>query len=207
MLSWGSDDLLFAGKETMIRKVNDGNDGLRDVYVAIDAYFYDQLRNCLLRQCGGTSLESQVDDMVQEAFNQLWLALSAGRRPGITIDNWKDKPHKEWIRKTLYGSAKFTRYKLYRRGRECLTGVRLEFVYDYPVGCRVVLSEIQAALQQCTAIQRETFVLRHQGWSHGEIAEIQGGIPEATVRTNFRRARARLQKILKDYAYYSDGPQ
>lgn len=183
----------------MIREPNGGTDSLKDVCVAIIAEFYDSLSESVRRRCMGTLLASEVEDIVQEAFSRLWQALIAGRLEELTIHNWKDEPHIQRTRTTLFGVANFIRLECYRRleGRE--------FVKDPTsvgapaVACPVVLSEIRDAVEQCPPAQRDTFLLVHQGWGYADIAAHQG-VELGTVRANYFRARIRLQESLKDYA-------
>jgi RNA polymerase sigma factor (sigma-70 family) len=192
--------ICFAGaRMSLPHSGEDEHDSLRDLCVAIAAEFHDPLTKHVRRRCIGTRLESEVEDIVQEAFSRLWQALIAGRRKDLTIHNWKQNANLASIRKQLFGTAKFARWEFYRRQSEretCETPASLLSISD---ACPVALSEIQAAIQKCTPTQRDTFLLKEEGWTNSEIAA-KHGVPVATVRTNYFRARKCLKKILKDYA-------
>jgi DNA-directed RNA polymerase specialized sigma24 family protein len=150
------------------------------------------------RSCFRTCLASDVDDIVQETLLGFWQALIDGRLEGLTVDNWKEEFNLDRIGEYLCGIARNVRRAFYR-GLQRRKSVDLPADACAPaVSCPVVLSEIQAAIQQCKPAQRETFMLKQHGWSTAEIAEKQA-IPDATVRTHLARARGSLKEILKDY--------
>ena len=182
----------------MIRKVNDRTNGRSEVCAAIVAHFHGPLSACVNGDCRGSYLASHADDIVQETFSRFWQALLNGVLEDVTVHNWMDKEHLKRIRKHLFGSARFVRFEFYRslRGRELLDDPAI--IRAPAAACPIVLSEIQAAIQQCTPAQQETFLLRQQGLSHEEIAA-RHSVPVETVRTHLFRARRRLRKILKDY--------
>ncbi len=180
----------------MIAKANRQPTEASEICRAIEAQFGRGLRASVLRRCGTN--EADADDIVQEAFLRMSQAIDAGRFPGVTIDNWNKEPFFESLRRFLFGSARFIRLEFYRHN--ATIGLHdPATIAGWISHSPSTLIDIKEAIDKCTTAQRRVFALRQERRKFKEIgAEL--GIPTATARIIYFRAKQSLQALLKDYA-------
>jgi RNA polymerase sigma-70 factor (ECF subfamily) len=107
------------------------------------------------------------------------------------------QPFKAWLRTILVNTA----ISNYRKNRKFQHDVPIDEVHEIgfedSVLEQISANEILEIVQQLPAIYRTTFMMYVvDGYSHREIADALN-LNESTVRSNFSRARAKLQVMIR----------
>ncbi len=118
------------------------------------------------------------------------------------------QPFKAWLRTILVNTA----ISNYRKNRKYQANVNIDDVHEIgfedSILEQISAEEILQIVQQLPAIYRTTFMMYVvDGYSHREIADALS-LNEATVRSNFSRARAKLQVMIRlshPYLFPQDG--
>ncbi len=107
------------------------------------------------------------------------------------------QPFKAWLRTILVNTA----ISNYRKNRKYQDNIPLDDVHDIGFDDSVLeqisADEILQIVQQLSPIYRTIFIMHVvDGYNHREIADALN-LNEATVRSNFSRARAKLQVMIR----------
>lgn len=109
-------------------------------------------------------------------------------------------PFKAWLRTIMVNTA-ISYYRKHKKHNEDM--VSLEDAgyprFEEDIVSRITADEILQLIQQIKPIYKNVFLLYVvDGYNHREIADLLQ-INEATVRSHYVRARARLQHLIKQY--------
>jgi RNA polymerase sigma-70 factor (ECF subfamily) len=109
-------------------------------------------------------------------------------------------PFKAWLRTIMVNTA-ISYYRKHKRYNE--DTVSLEDApyprFDEDIVSKITADEILELIQEIKPVYKNVFLLYVvDGYNHREIAEMLE-INEATVRSHYVRARARLQHLIKKY--------
>lgn len=112
----------------------------------------------------------------------------------------RSHPFKAWLRTIMVNTA-ISYYRKHRKHSEDV--ISLEDApyprFDEDVIGQMTAQEIMDIIQELKPIYKNVFLLYVvDGYNHREIAELLD-INEATVRSHYVRARARLQHLIKKY--------
>ena len=177
-------------------KVHDVHRVFHEIFNEVGA----PLKASIRRQSAGTCVESEADDIAQAVFMLVWRELISGSLQGLTLENWNDSENLFRIRTTVFRTAKFVRYRLFRRTNRWKTNFE-EFsshrTHDHHM--QFIENDLRSALSDCSSEIQEAFFKRLDGFSYREIAGHQG-VAESVVRVRNHRARAVLRKWLTDTA-------
>ena len=168
------------------------------VFEAIRNEVHTQLRASIRRQSAGTCVESEADDIAQVVFILLWQALKSGSLKDLTLENWNTPENLFRIRTTVFRTARFVRYRFYRRTSRLRTNVEdFSSQYSQVADMQLFEEDMRLAMQKCLKETQEAFFLRSEGMSYPEIAGHQG-VTSNVARLRYFRARAVLKKWLSD---------
>ncbi len=110
------------------------------------------------------------------------------------------QPFKPWMRTILINTAISYYRKHGKHQRDTITLDDVPYPrFDDQILERITADEILELVQQLRPVYRNVFMMYAiDGYSHREIAELLT-VNEATVRSHYVRARARLQHLIKHY--------
>lgn len=147
------------------------------------------------RRCGAAGLESDQDDVVQEAFLRLNGALIDGRFPEIEESNLWAEEHLLHIRKWLYRAVNFIVIEFSRR-RVRSPRTNAEDIDERGcVSCEspIVMMDIETVIGGCTPDEQMLVRMLCDGCENWEIAE-KLGISHGAARVRVHRIRCRLRR-------------
>ncbi len=150
--------------------------------------YYGYAKSVALRYC---SSYEEAEEVLNEAFLKLFQNL-------FKYDN--QQSFKGWLRTIVINTAisYYRKNQKYRRDTVGLEDAPYPRFEDTIIE-KITAEEILGLVQQIKPVYRSVFMLYVvDGYSHKEIAEIMQ-LNEATVRSHFMRARARLQHLTKQY--------
>jgi RNA polymerase sigma-70 factor, ECF subfamily len=135
---------------------------------------------------------SSDSEEAEEILNEGFLKIFQNLEKYDTLQSFK-----AWLRTILVNTA----ISNYRKNRKFQTNINIDEVheigFDDPILEQISADEILQIVQQLPAIYRTTFMMYVvDGYSHKEIADALN-LNESTVRSNFSRARAKLQVMIK----------
>lgn len=149
---------------------------------------YDQLVSVARLTTGSYAI---AEELVQEAFAELYRRFDAVRRPDAYVQRAVVSRCTSWVRRRVTERRYLDRHGS-GRGSEVDGGVAAEPVWSTDAAT----VEVIEALQTLPSRQRAVVVLRYLAdWSEVEAAQALGMRPTA-VRSLLARARARLVKEL-----------
>lgn len=159
--------------------------------------FFGYAKSICLRY---TSSVEEAEDVLNEGFLKAFQHL----------DSYNETlPFKAWLRTILVNTA----ISHYRRNNRFEQQTSLEsgeqVALDNDVVDQIAAEEILAIVQQLTPTYRTVFMMHVvDGYSLHEIAGLLGH-NEATVRSNYARARIKLQQLIKQaYPFHAkNGPE
>jgi len=150
--------------------------------------FFGFAKSVCLRYC---SSHEEAEEVLNEGFLKVFQNLDK-YDPG--------QPFKAWLRTIVINTAisyyrKNQKYNRDTVGLEDATYPR----FDDHVIEKITAEEILGLVQQIKPVYRSVFLMYViDGYNHREIADIMQ-LNEATVRSHYMRARARLQHLIKQY--------
>lgn len=150
--------------------------------------YFSYAKSICLRYC---SSYEEAEEVLNESFLKIFQNL---QKYDLNL------PFKAWIRTIIVNTA----ISYYRKnGKHLKDRITLEDApvpgYDNQVVENLTGEEIIGLVQLIKPVYRSVFMLHAvEGYNHREIAEMLE-INEATVRSHYLRARARLQNLIKQY--------
>ena len=152
------------------------------------AQYFGYVKSICLRY---SSSPEESEDVLNEAFLKVFQNLS----------KYDEKqPFKPWLRTVVVNLA-ISHYR--KHGRKQRETVTLEDApvarFDDNILENITADEILDLVQQLRPDYRNVFLMYAvDGYGHREISEMLS-VNEATVRSHYARARARLQHLIKQY--------
>jgi RNA polymerase sigma-70 factor (ECF subfamily) len=168
--------------ETLMLRYGEGDAGAFEVLYRRNK---DGVYRFLLRSGSDAQL---AEDIAQEAWTAV-IRAAVGYRPQASFKTW------------LYTIARNKLIDYWRRGARnevAVSGQELELEQVGSAGAALVTLQVQRLLQKIELLpleQREAFLLKEEGFSVKEIAEITE-VGVETVRSRIRYARAELRRAL-----------
>lgn len=159
--------------------------------------FFGYAKSICLRY---TSSLEEAEDVLNEGFLKVFQHL----------DSYNENlPFKAWLRTIMVNTAisHYRRNNRFEQHSSLESGEQVSV--DADVVDQIAAEEILALVQQLTPTHRTVFLMHVvDGYSLHEIAELLSH-NEATVRSNFARARAKLQQLIKQaYPFHAkNGPE
>lgn len=137
------------------------------------------------------STREEAEDVLNEGFLKVFQNLAKYDQK---------QPFKPWIRTILINTAISYYRKHGKHQRDTITLEDAPFPrFDDQILENITADEILELVQMLRPVYRTVFMMYAiDGYSHREIAESLA-INEATVRSHYVRARARLQHLIKQY--------
>ena len=169
----------------------------RALFEAIYSAWVRRVQKSVRVACGAGFAASDQDDIVQEAFTDLWFALGSTKLAWLTLKNWQLKANLAVVRIILFRAAKFARFRYYRRSTQYTTNCsRLEKPTELLEPGVELWADIERAINSCSAEYRVIINLKRTGATYFEIAQ-QLNVSEAAVRGRYHRAMILLRKQLR----------
>jgi RNA polymerase sigma-70 factor (ECF subfamily) len=150
--------------------------------------FFGYAKSICLRY---SSSAEEAEDVLNEGFLKVF----------NHVDRYdQNHPFKAWLRTIMVNTA-ISYYRKHKKHHEDM--ISLEDApyprFDEDIVSQITADEILKLIQEIKPIYKNVFLLYVvDGYNHREIAEILQ-INEATVRSHYVRARARLQHLIKKY--------
>lgn len=137
------------------------------------------------------STREDAEEVLNEGFLKVFQNLAKYNR---------QQPFKPWMRTILINTAISYYRKHGKHQRDTITLEDAPYPrFDDQVLEKITADEILELVQMLRPVYRKVFMMYAiDGYSHREIAELLT-INEATVRSHYVRARARLQHLIKHY--------
>ncbi len=147
--------------------------------------FFGYSKSICMRYSSG---QDEAKDILNKAFYKVF----------INLEKYDaEQPFKAWIRKIIVNTA-LNHYRDNKKLRlEASLDLHEELNYNPEIIENLAAEELLALVQKLTPAYRLVFVMHVvDGYNHREIAE-ELGINEGTSRSNFMKARLKLQEMIK----------
>ena len=162
-------------------------DGHVDEYTGLVERYRDRCNRFAVRMLGD---RDDADEALQSAFVRAYRGLAAFRD--------RDR-FGSWLFQILVNECRTLAARRARRGQRFVRddGIAPIASTDHPESAAATLAEIQHALDQLEAEQREAFLLKHvEELSYDEMADLTGAGVSA-LKMRVKRACARLRELLE----------
>ena len=169
---------------------------IRQLYSHVYDRMHAQIEAFARRRRFGMATPEEIEEIVQEVFLRLWVALACDDVSGIQSGIPDCERVEDAVSKWILGVTRNVAKESWRRSKRAFkTGVDLEPLITGDESDTGFLSiDIDSALCRCTPEERVVFLLL-QDHTQKEVAQLLS-VNRSTVVRRYANARAQLQQLL-----------